>query len=561
MPLGLRSNAAPGSLIVIVLILAAMLLACRALGFGAGVLLGATPASGLALAVALIWRGRGALAVMAGFALAGAVAGLPAGAVAIDAVAHGLAALLAATVMRGFARRHAPEPMTKTEEWLVFLAGTVTFAGMVAAIFAFGLIAGPLAAEGQAAPLRAAAFEPLGIATCFAMLASLGEWRSVQARPEPAFGILALAGLLLGVLGLLLALPSGRISPSGVTLMLSVPFCLWVAMQRRSLDGAAIAFLAAHVALVMGLHAAGSVVAPDYVTTIVYLTLLVATCQLVHAVNLDRLGAYAAIEAHKRGLEARVAERTARLSAMTERALAADAAKTRFLAAVSHEVRTPLNGVIGMASVVLEADLDPGTRRNVEVIRSSGFHLLDVINRILDFSRLDHGASPEDIVTFDLQVLVREVLAEARFLPAARGLTLRAAIGDIEPLRTGYRQGLRQILTNLVGNAAKFTPSGGVVVRAADLPDGRLRIEVEDSGIGISAEACTRIFLPFEQADGTMTRRFGGTGLGLAICAELVRRMQGSIGVESVPETGSTFWVELPLPATASQAIEVAAER
>ena len=147
-------------------------------------------------------------------------------------------------------------------------------------------------------------------------------------------------------------------------------------------------------------------IAVDYVTTVLYLNLLIALCQLLHAVHLDLLGLLDVNAAHQRHLEARVAERTARLTAMTARALAADKAKSRFLATVSHEVRTPLNGVIGMASVVLAGKLDPETRANVDVIRSSGFHLLDVINRILDFSQLDHGQTPAleaaDITGFDV---------------------------------------------------------------------------------------------------------------------------------------------------------------
>ena len=191
-----------------------------------------------------------------------------------------------------------------------------------------------------------------------------------------------------------LALPGGVVSPSGITLLLAVPFCLWVAMQPRSLDGAAVSFLAAHVALYVILRQTGSVVRADYVTTVLYLNIVIATCQLVHAVNRDRLSALEAIAAHKAELEARVVERTARLEQMTERAIAADKAKTKFLATVSHEVRTPLNGVIGMASVVLAADLDADTRRNVAMIRSSGLHLLDVINRILDYFRLDQRRPP-----------------------------------------------------------------------------------------------------------------------------------------------------------------------
>ncbi len=230
------------------------------------------------------------------------------------------------------------------------------------------------------------------------MLASAREARAVLANPRPVLAILFLGVALLTLLGVFLALPGGLVSPSGITLLLAVPFCLWVAMQPRSLDGAAVSFLAAHVALYVILRQTGSVVRADYVTTVLYLNIVIATCQLVHAVNRDRLSALEAIAAHKAELEARVVERTARLEQMTERAIAADKAKTKFLATVSHEVRTPLNGVIGMASVVLAADLDADTRRNVAMIRSSGLHLLDVINRILDYFRLDQAPTAHDDV-------------------------------------------------------------------------------------------------------------------------------------------------------------------
>ena len=294
-----------------------------------------------------------------------------------------------------------------------------------------------------------------------------------------------------------------QVNPSGVTLLLSVPFCLWVAMQRRSLDGAALSFLAAHVGLLLLLRHLGSIDRAEYITTIIYLNLLVATCQLVHAVNLDRLAALADVEARKRDLEERVVQRTARLNAMTERALAADAAKTRFLATVSHEVRTPLNGVLGMASVVLAGRLDPESRRNVEVIRTSGYHMLDVINRILDFSRLGHASRSDDVGDFDLHAVVEEVLQEARFLPYADGLDLRVAFGsDLQRWRKGYRQGLRQVLTNLVGNGAKFTAAGSVTVRVMRRPQDRVRFEIEDTGSGIAPPDLERIFLPYEQAGG-----------------------------------------------------------
>jgi signal transduction histidine kinase len=550
----MRFSAAARPLTLVVLGTLALVSLARALGFGDGVVLGATPASGLALAAGVALRSRGAAAAGAGFFLAGTLWGLGPAAALADGLAHGAAALAGSALMRTLARRRAER--SRVSDWLIFLAGVASFTAVVAAGLALAASAGALGPAAAPARLATTAlvFEPLGLFTAGAALASLGEVARVRADPRPAYGIAALAVALLALLALLLEAPIGGLSPSGVVLALAIPFCLWIAMQKRSLDGAALSFLAAHLALIVLLARLGSVSDPDYVTAVVYLNLLVAVCQLVHAVNLDRLGALAEVEARKRDLEARVAERTARLVAMTERALAADAAKTRFLATVSHEVRTPLNGVLGMASVILaDPGLDPKTRRYVEVIRTSGCHLLDVISRILDYAKLEGARGVEPPAEFDLEGVVDEVLAEARFLPYAAGLAFAVEIEPgLERRRSGSRRGLRQVLTNLVGNAAKFTDMGSVTVRLRAAGPGAVRIEVADTGVGVPAEEQARIFLPFEQADAAHDRRVGGTGLGLAICAEVVRRMGGRIGVESAPGAGALFWVEAPLAAAAA---------
>jgi signal transduction histidine kinase len=537
------------ALALVALAVVVLVSASRALGFGDGILLAAAPASGAALAAGVVLRGPGALAAAAGFAAAGLAWGLSPAEALLDAAAHGLAAWAASTAMRALARRRAVR--NRTSDWLIGLAGTVTFAVWVGAVVLVGGLAGALGPEAEAGrtALLATLFQPLGILTLGSMLASLGEWRRVLGDPLPGLYTLALGTVLLALLWLLLALPDPALSDSGLALLLSLPFCLWIAMQRRSLDGAALSFVAAHVALVILLVSTGGIGHPDYVTAVVYLNLLVAVCQLVHAVNRDRLSALDEVEAQKAELEKRVIQRTARLHALTEQALAADAAKTRFLDTVSHEVRTPLSGVIGMANVVLAGRLDPTTRRHVEVIRTSGFHLLDVINRLLDYSSLNHAARRLDAVDFDLGDLVDEVLEEASFLPYAAGVAFRREIAPGLPLaRRGYRHGLRQVLTNLVGNAAKFTDEGTVTVRLSALPGDGLRIEVEDTGIGIPEAAQARIFEAFEQGDDRTARRHGGTGLGLAISAEVVRRLDGRIGVFSAPGEGATFWVEVPLP-------------
>lgn len=517
----------------------------RGWGFDAGVLVGATPASAVALAAAVTLRWRGGLAAGAGIAAAGLAFGLPATAAAADGAAHGLAALVGAGVMRTLARRR--EERSRTSDWLIFLAGVVAFT----LVTSLGLLAGigVGALPPTIDPALALAFEPMGLMTFGAVLASLREWPEVRADPRPALGTAALGLGLLAALWLVLQLQSGAHSPSAVALLLSMPLCLWVAMQRRSLDGAALSFAAASLLLAMLLVETGSILSPDYVRSVVYLSLLVAACQLVHAVNRDRLAALAEVERRKRELEARVAERTARLSAATEAALAADAAKTRFVAMVAHEVRTPLNGVLGMAALVLDGPLEPGVRRNVGIIRTSGLHLLDVINRLLDFTRLDRPLRSSDFGPLDLGDLVDEVLSEARGLPYAEGIDIEAEIDPALALRRrGYRQGLRQILTNLVGNAAKFTDRGSVTVRLRRLARDGVRVEVVDTGIGMSAAAQERVFLPYERVDEASAGRYGGTGLGLSICAEIVERLGGRIGVESSPGVGSTFWFELDMP-------------
>ncbi|MBP7240888.1 ATP-binding protein [Amaricoccus sp.] len=526
-------------------------LACRALGFGDGVLLGATPASGVALFAAVIRRGRGAAIATAGIGLADLAAGLGPALALIDAAAHGLAALAGAGAMRGLARRRRTR--SRTGDWLIFLAGVTIFAVVVAACFLAAELAGsPLSSLPPLATASLAlVLEPLGLFIAGAAIASLDEARLVRADPRPAYATAALGALLLGGFWALLDARIPGPSPGGILVSSAIPFCLWIAMQPRSLDGAALSFVAALAALAMLLDEVGAVARSEFVVAVIYLTVLVATCQLVHAVNRDRLAALAEVEARKRDLETRVVERTARLTAMTERALAADAAKTRFLATVSHEVRTPLNGILGMASVILaDRDLDPDLRRSVGVIRTSGAHLLDVITRLLDFTRLESRRGEPEPVAFDVGGLVDEVLAEARFLPYAAGLDFTAEIEPGLPTRrAGQRMGLRQVLTNLVGNAAKFTETGAVTVRVRTLVGEGLRIEVRDTGEGVPRDARERIFLPYEQVDSG--RRVGGSGLGLAICAEVMRRMGGRIGVEDAPGGGSVFWIEATLPLAA----------
>jgi signal transduction histidine kinase/DNA-binding response OmpR family regulator/HPt (histidine-containing phosphotransfer) domain-containing protein len=253
------------------------------------------------------------------------------------------------------------------------------------------------------------------------------------------------------------------------------------------------------------------------------------------------------LRAQADSLDARVRERTVELESARRVAELANRAKSEFLANMSHEIRTPMNGVIGMATLLLDAGLTSVQHEYAQAILSSAEALLTIINDILDLSKIEAGKLELECTDLDLREIVEGVAQLLALQADGKGLELIVQIhGGVPEYLRGDPMRLRQVLTNLVGNAVKFTATGEVLIQVepllADPSRARLRFSVTDTGIGISPDRRELLFQPFQQLDGSTTRRFGGTGLGLSIAKRLAELMGGEIGVESEPGRGSCFW-------------------
>jgi two-component system, sensor histidine kinase and response regulator len=255
-------------------------------------------------------------------------------------------------------------------------------------------------------------------------------------------------------------------------------------------------------------------------------------------------------ETFHRKVIAELEARSASLRESEARAQQASRAKSEFLANMSHEIRTPMNGVFGLTEILLETALAPSQRQLAELIVQSSRQLRGLIDDILDLSKVEAGRLTLESIPVDVRTVIEDAVWMTAEAAHRKGLVLVCDIGDAPPV-LGDPVRLRQVVTNLLGNAVKFTAAGEIAVRVGARVEGdavRVRGEVVDTGVGIGPELQARLFQPFTQADGSTTRRYGGTGLGLAITRQIVTLMGGTVGMESELGMGSTFWFEVALP-------------
>ena len=386
----------------------------------------------------------------------------------------------------------------------------------------------------------------------FAMTnAKLTSWRRLVGMETAVAVFLCLA------LTALVNSPMPELSASAVILLASAPVVAWVVLRPSRVKALGALSIIGIVSLTLGarvLNVDNSQLLETQLFTLMFMT----AAFLLHELLRELRDKNAILENHKAELESAVTQRTYELLEAKQKAESADQAKTEFLANTSHEVRTPLNAILGMAEFLAESNLPTEQKSQVSTIISSGKGLMALLNDVIDLSKVEAGKLEIHPEACDLVQMADDLRLLWTPKAEAKKLTLQISCSNLSHqyyLLDGHR--LRQCLSNLISNAVKFSTAGKVSVNIKQLED-RLRFTVQDCGPGIDAKHINKLFQPFEQLDQSITREYGGTGLGLAIVKKLIELMRGEVSVSSTASQGSTFTLELPATPTQAQSVKSA---
>ncbi|MEM7100953.1 MAG: ATP-binding protein, partial [Pseudomonadota bacterium] len=339
--------------------------------------------------------------------------------------------------------------------------------------------------------------------------------------------------------------PTGELSASAIILLISMPAAAWVILQDNRTKALVALSIIGMVSLTLGAQSLSDnnqELLQTQLFTLIFLTGAFLLHELVRQLAVQNY----TLQNHKEELELAVEKRTEELLAAKQRAEEADQAKTEFIANTSHEVRTPLNAILGMAEFLSESELNPEQKSQVSTIIASGKGLMALLNDVIDLSKVEAGQLEIDNEPTDLKQLTEELTVLWRSKAESKGLVFNTLVGELShPAYLLDAHRLRQCLSNLLSNGVKFTKRGCVSLEIAE--SGQfLSIRVSDTGLGMSPDNIAKLFQPFEQLDKSITREFGGTGLGLAITKKLLELMGGTIQASSAVGEGSRFEIQLP---------------